>query len=45
MQRNFGVRVLPFREDVRHLRQQLALADGAMSRGIIRGWKPEFERK
>jgi len=32
-------------EDIRHLRQQLALAEGAMSRGMTRGWSPEFERK
>ncbi|CCM78323.1 hypothetical protein [Rhizobium mesoamericanum] len=32
-------------EDIRHLRCQLALTEGAMSRGMTRGWKPAFERK
>ncbi|WP_137136709.1 hypothetical protein [Rhizobium sp. FKY42] len=31
-------------EDLRHLRQQLVLAEGAMSRGMTRGWSPSFER-
>lgn len=31
-------------EDCRHLRHQLALAEGAMSRGMTRGWAPSFER-
>jgi len=31
-------------DDVRHLRQQLALAEGAMSRGMTRGWSPRYER-
>jgi hypothetical protein len=31
-------------EDCRHLRLQLALAEGAMSRGMTRGWVPSFER-
>lgn len=31
-------------EDCQHLRQQLALAEGAMSRGMVRGWQPRFER-
>lgn len=30
--------------DVRHLRQQLALAEGAMSRGMARGWRPSYDR-
>jgi hypothetical protein len=30
--------------DVRHLRLQLALADGVMSRGMTRGWRPRFDR-
>ena len=30
--------------DVRHLRQQLALAEGAMSRGMARGWRPTYDR-
>lgn len=32
-------------EDIRHLRRQLALTEGVISRGMTRGWKPEFERK
>lgn len=31
--------------DCRHLRLQLALAEGAMSRGMTRGWAPTFERR
>ncbi len=31
-------------EDIRYLRQQLALAEGTMSRGMTRGWVPSFER-
>lgn len=31
-------------DDLRHLRQQLVLAEGAMSRGMTRGWSPSFER-
>lgn len=31
-------------EDCRHLRQQLALTEGAMSRGMTRGWTPSFDR-
>ena len=31
-------------EDCRHLRQQLALTEGAMSRGMTRGWSPSFDR-
>lgn len=31
-------------EDLKHLRQQLLLAEGAMSRGMTRGWSPSFER-
>jgi len=30
--------------DIRHLREQLALTEGAMSRGMARGWKPSYER-
>ena len=30
--------------DIRHLREQLALTEGTMSRGITRGWKPSYER-
>lgn len=32
-------------DDLRHLRQQLVLAEGAMSRGLTRGWRPSFERE
>jgi hypothetical protein len=32
-------------DDIRHLRHQLALAEGIMSRGMTRGWRPKFERK
>ncbi len=32
-------------EDCRHLRQQLALAEGAMSAGMTRGWRPSYERE
>ncbi|XKM43678.1 hypothetical protein A4U53_039860 (plasmid) [Rhizobium ruizarguesonis] len=28
-------------DDIRHLRRQLALAEGAMSRGMTRGWRPD----
>ena len=31
-------------EDLKHLRQQLLLAEGAMSLGMTRGWMPSFER-
>ncbi|MBY5408628.1 hypothetical protein HFO98_09100 [Rhizobium leguminosarum] len=31
-------------EDIRHLRRQLALAEGAMSRGMARGWRPSYDR-
>lgn len=31
-------------EDVRHLREQLALATAAMSAGYTRGWMPDEER-
>ncbi|EJZ21466.1 hypothetical protein NE852_09975 [Rhizobium sp. Pop5] len=31
-------------DDCKHLRQQLALAERAMSRGMTRGWKPRYER-
>jgi hypothetical protein len=30
--------------DCRHLRQQLALAEAVMSRGMGRGWRPAFDR-
>jgi len=32
-------------EDILYLRQQLALAEAAMSRGMTRGWVPSFERR
>ncbi|RWX08352.1 hypothetical protein EHI45_24050 [Rhizobium leguminosarum] len=31
-------------EDIRHLRRQLALTEGAMSRGMARGWQPSYHR-
>ncbi|TAY91881.1 hypothetical protein [Rhizobium ruizarguesonis] len=31
-------------EDIRHLRRQLALAEGAMGRGMARGWRPSYDR-
>jgi predicted aldo/keto reductase-like oxidoreductase len=31
-------------EDLRFLRKQLALAEGAMSTGMTRGWRPSYER-
>lgn len=31
-------------EDCRHLREQLALAEGLMSSGMSRGWRPRYER-
>lgn len=31
-------------DDCKHLRQQLALAEGAMSRGMTRGWTPRYKR-
>lgn len=36
--------VVTLLEDCRHLRQQLALTEGAMSRGMTRGWRPSFDR-
>ncbi len=30
--------------DLRFLRKQLALAEGAMSTGMTRGWRPSYER-
>ncbi|MBY3223740.1 hypothetical protein [Rhizobium laguerreae] len=32
-------------DDIRHLRRQLALAEGAMSRGMTRGWRPDYDRR
>lgn len=31
-------------DDCRHLRRELVLTEGAMSRGMTRGWKPRFDR-
>ncbi|MEF3128743.1 hypothetical protein [Rhizobium leguminosarum] len=31
-------------DDIRHLRHQLALTEGAMSRGMTRGWRPIYDR-
>ncbi len=30
--------------DCKHLREQLAMAEQAMSRGLTRGWKPTYQR-
>ncbi|EJB01784.1 hypothetical protein Rleg9DRAFT_0531 [Rhizobium leguminosarum bv. trifolii WSM597] len=30
--------------DIRHLRWQLVLTEGAMGRGIVRGWRPSYDR-
>ncbi|ANL75688.1 hypothetical protein AMC83_PE00275 (plasmid) [Rhizobium phaseoli] len=30
--------------DIRHLRWQLVLTEGAMGRGITRGWRPRYDR-
>ncbi|SCW35804.1 hypothetical protein SAMN02927900_00976 [Rhizobium mongolense subsp. loessense] len=30
--------------DNHHLRLQLALAEKALSRGLVRGWRPSFDR-
>ncbi|WP_376778286.1 hypothetical protein [Rhizobium laguerreae] len=31
-------------EDIKHLRRQLARTEGAMSRGMARGWRPSYDR-
>ncbi|TBH22194.1 hypothetical protein ELG64_01065 [Rhizobium leguminosarum] len=31
-------------DDIRHLRHQLVLTEGAMSRGMTRGWRPIYDR-
>ncbi|MGO7181167.1 hypothetical protein ACCT14_13295 [Rhizobium brockwellii] len=31
-------------DDIRHLRQQLVLTEGAISRGMTRGWRPSYDR-
>ncbi|WP_377292694.1 hypothetical protein [Rhizobium sp. SG2393] len=31
-------------KDCVHLREQLALTEAAISRGMTRGWRPAFER-
>ncbi len=31
--------------DCQHLREQLALASGAISRGMTRGWMPSLDRE
>ncbi|PDS29249.1 hypothetical protein [Rhizobium phaseoli] len=30
--------------DIRHLRWQLVLTEGAMGRGMTRGWRPTYDR-
>lgn len=32
-------------EDRRFLREQIAMATGCISRGLTRGWRPDFERR
>lgn len=32
-------------DDCKHLRQQVALAEGSMSVGFARGWRPSLERQ
>jgi hypothetical protein len=32
-------------DDCKHLRRELVLTEGAMSRGMTRGWKPRFDRE
>jgi hypothetical protein len=36
--------IMTLLNDLRHLRLQLALTEGAMSRGMTRGWSPSYER-
>ncbi|MBB3743941.1 hypothetical protein FHX10_003440 [Rhizobium sp. BK591] len=31
--------------DIRHLRRQLALTEGAMGSGMTRGWRPSYHRE
>ena len=31
-------------DDIKPLRRQLALTEGAMSRGMARGWQPSYDR-
>ncbi|NKL35476.1 hypothetical protein GFL49_17025 [Rhizobium leguminosarum bv. viciae] len=31
-------------DDIKHLRRQLALTEGAMGRGMARGWRPSYDR-
>jgi hypothetical protein len=42
---NVNATIATLLEDIRHLRHQLALTEGAMSRGMTRGWTPAFDRK
>ncbi|OWV72256.1 dehydrogenase [Rhizobium sp. R634] len=36
--------IIALLEDIRHLRHQLVLAEGAMSKGMARGWRPTYDR-
>lgn len=36
--------IMTLLDDLRYLRLQLALTEGAMSRGMTRGWIPSYER-
>ncbi|MDV4155882.1 hypothetical protein [Rhizobium brockwellii] len=31
-------------DDIKHLRRQLALTEGVMSRGMARNWRPSYDR-
>ncbi|MBY5488673.1 hypothetical protein ELH49_20690 [Rhizobium ruizarguesonis] len=31
-------------DDIRHLRHQLVLTEGVISRGMTRGWRPIYDR-
>ncbi|MBY5657206.1 hypothetical protein [Rhizobium leguminosarum] len=31
-------------DDIKHLRRQLALTEGVMSRGMARSWRPSYDR-
>lgn len=42
---NVNATIATLLEDIRHLRHQLALTEGAMSRGMTHGWTPAFDRK
>ncbi|MBY3036352.1 MULTISPECIES: hypothetical protein [Rhizobium] len=41
---NAGAAIGTLLDDIRHLRHQLVLTEGAMSRGMTRGWRPSYDR-